>query len=668
MKKSKIILPCSLIIFLFVTALRIYNFEYKYEEKNEVSGIVTKIESKENKISFIVKGEEKVLINDYDFISNVNLGDYVIIKGKSKLPSDNTNFNLFNYKNYLMSKNIYYTFTLEEITVKKNKSLLYSVKRKILDMIDSLDNDYIYTFILADNRINDETYASYQINGISHLFAVSGMHISLITTTLMFLLNKIIKNKKITSLFICFVLVFYMFLTGFQASVIRSSLMFILASIFRLFSIKVEPINLIILILIILLLVNPFYIYDIGFVYSFVISITLILLSKRIKEYDNYFLKLFYISFISFIISIPITVNHNFSINILSPILNLFFVPFVSYIIFPLSILTMFINNLMPILDILLSILEKVSILASDYKLEIIIPHMNLYMIIIYYLLVLLFFRSNKKIFLFFIVLMLLFYSNKKYFNNNYIVTMIDVGQGDSILMELPNNKANILIDTGGNKNYDISKNVIVPFLKSKGIKKINYIVLTHGDYDHMGSAINLVNNFKVEKVIFNCGKSNELEQELIVNLEKNKISYYSCIKELNVDNTKLYFLNNVIYNNENDNSNVIYTELNNHKFLFMGDAGIVVEEDIIEKYDLKDIEVLKVGHHGSKTSSSKVFIDSITPNYSIISVGKNNLYKHPNDIVLENLSSSNIYRTDIDGSIMFKIKNKELQIETCLP
>ena len=183
-----------------------------------------------------------------------------------------------------------------------------------------------------------------------------------------------------------------------------------------------------------------------------------------------------------------------------------------------------------------------------------------------------------------------------------------------------------------------------------------------------MGEAINLVNNFKVEKVIFNCGDHNELEQDLIKVLDKKKIPYYSCVKELNIDDNKLYFLNTKDYANENDNSSVIYTELNNYKFLFMGDAGVKVEEDLIEKYNLQDIDVLKVGHHGSKTSSSKTFIDEINHNYSIISVGKNNRYGHPNNSVLDNLEKSKIYRTDQDGSIMFKIKNNKLQIETCPP
>ena len=141
-----------------------------------------------------------------------------------------------------------------------------------------------------------------------------------------------------------------------------------------------------------------------------------------------------------------------------------------------------------------------------------------------------------------------------------------------------------------------------------------------------MGEAINLVNNFKVEKVIFNCGPYNDLEQDLIKVLDKKHIKYYACIKELNIDNNKLYFLQTKEYDNENDNSNVIYTELNGYKFMFMGDASITTEKEIMNKYNLQDIDVLKVGHHGSKTSSGKEFISDINPKYSIISVEKNNI------------------------------------------
>ena len=264
--------------------------------------------------------------------------------------------------------------------------------------------------------------------------------------------------------------------------------------------------------------------------------------------------------------------------------------------------------------------------------------------------------------------------------SGNLEISYLDVGQGDSALIRLPNNSGNILIDTGGKFSYEmekwrekgskysIVKSSTIPFFKSFGIKKLDSLILSHGDYDHIGEAINLVDNFNVEKVIFNCGEFNDLEKELIKVLDKKKIRYYLCIKELNIDNNELYFLQTKEYDNENDNSNVIYAELNGYKFMFMGDAGVDKEKDILDKYNISNIDVLKVGHHGSKTSSGKVFIDGINPKYSIISVGKNNRYGHPNKEVLNNLDGSKIYRTDQDGSIMFKIKKNKLRIATYSP
>ena len=233
-------------------------------------------------------------------------------------------------------------------------------------------------------------------------------------------------------------------------------------------------------------------------------------------------------------------------------------------------------------------------------------------MIILYYTFLYLFINKNKK----YIMLYLLIFViniNSRLFIFNQTITYLDVGQGDSSVIILPHGKT-VLIDTGGlfNSNYSLAKDKIIPYLNSKGINRIDALILTHGDFDHMGEAINLVNNFRVEKVIFNCGEFNDLEKELIKVLDKKKIKYYSCIKELNIDNNKLYFLQTKEYDNENDNSNVIYTELNGYKFMFMGDAGVDKEKDIIEEYNLKNIDVLKVGHHGSKTSSSKYFINKI--------------------------------------------------------
>ena len=186
-----------------------------------------------------------------------------------------------------------------------------------------------------------------------------------------------------------------------------------------------------------------------------------------------------------------------------------------------------------------------------------------------------------------------------------------------------------------------------------------------HGDYDHMGDAINLVENFSVKNVIFNCGDYNLLEKKLINKLNEQNISYSSCIQSLNINDYNLIFLQTKKYDNENDNSNVIYFDINTYKFLFMGDAGIKKESEVLEKYNLKIIDFLKVGHHGSNTSSSEKFLNIIKPKYSIISVGKNNRYGHPKNEVLNNLKNSKIYRTDLNGSIKIKINKEKLIIKT---
>ena len=242
---------------------------------------------------------------------------------------------------------------------------------------------------------------------------------------------------------------------------------------------------------------------------------------------------------------------------------------------------------------------------------------------------------------------------------------MIDVGQGDSSLIIYNDNV--VMNDTGGTSNYNVSSGCI-KLLKSLGYSHIDYLILTHGDYDHMGDSIYLINNYNIKNIVLNNDSFNELESNLIKELKKKKIKYYQNVEKIPISNNIITILNTEEYDNENDNSNVIYIELNNYKFMFMGDAGVDKEKDILERYNISNIDVLKVGHHGSKTSSSKSFINKINPKYSIISVGKNNRYGHPNKEVLNNLDHSKIYRTDEDGSIMFKIKNNKLTIETCSP
>ena len=681
MKKLKIALQSnigiiSLIIISITYCLVYYNKKIEVKEEYKIIGIIEKIEKTDNYINLYIKTKKnKYLLKTKENLE-YKLGYKVESYGKTTIPQKNTLPNIFNYQNYLKSKKIFQIFYAEKIKIIDKKiNIIYLIKNKLYDKMDSNKNTnkYLRTFILGDNSlIEDNILESYSNNGISHLFSLSGMHISIFSSILFFILNKIFKKENIIYLLIIFFLLFYLILTGFLVSLIRAVLMYIFGFINKKYKLNIKTYKQILILFFILLIYNPYYIYNQGFLFSFIISFFLIIFSKKINNKKTYIKKLITTSYISFLVSIPILINNFHSINLLTPLYNLIFVPLISIIIFPLSLLTFIIPQLNPIFELSINVLQSLSLILNKISIfEIKLSHINLIIIVIYYILIIL--TINKKrniIYLIILIILIIIHYNISVINFNTRITFLDVGQGDSTLINLPHNQSNILIDTGGiiNSNYSITKNKIVPYLKSIGIHKIEYLILTHGDYDHMGESMNLVNNFKVEKVIFNCGPYNDLEKELIKILDKKKIKYYSCIRELNIDKNKLYFLQTKEYDNENDNSNVIYTELNGYKFMFMGDASSITEKEILDKYNLPDIDVLKAGHHGSKTSSSKEFIDEINPRYSIISVGKNNRYGHPNKEVLENLRDSKIYRTDQDGSIMFKIKNNRLKIETCGP
>ena len=674
MKNLRIILLYRIILLTLLVTIGITLYRININKKINIETITGQIINKkilEDEIELEIKGKEKVIIKTKE---NYNIGDLVELKGKIELPNKNTIPNLFNYKNYLKSKNINITIKPTSIKLlKQNKKIKYKIKENIINYIEKYKTkEYLKTFILGDNsNLEKNILTSYQTNGISHLFAVSGMHLSLFSNILLLILKKINKNETINYLIIIIFFIFFAFLTNYTPSILRALILYILTTLNKQLNLNIKTIYLLIIDLIILLLYNPFYIYNIGFIYSFIITASLIITPKIINKQKQYIKKILLTSTISFITSIPISINNFHEINIISPITNLIFVPLISLIIFPLSLLTLLIKPLDNILLIATKILENLSLLIEKLKINIILSHIPWYMIIIYYITIIIFIKGleQKQIKkLLPLILIIVIHTNIKNMSTITRITSLDVGQGDSTLIEL-NNK-NILIDTGGRPNSSTSLvlNKTIPYLKSLGIKKIHYAVLTHGDFDHMGEAINLVNNFKVEKVIFNCGPYNDLEKELIKVLDKKKIKYYSCIKELNIDKNKLYFLQTKEYDNENDNSNVIITELDGYKFMFMGDASITTEKEIMSIYNLPDIDVLKVGHHGSKTSSSEEFINEINPKYSIISVGKNNRYGHPNKEALSNLKKSKIYRTDIDGSVLFKIKNNKLKIDTCCP
>ena len=667
MKKLKIILVFSFLI-LFLYNLN-YKSKYNLNDTN-IKGIIDKYKITNNKLELEIKGKERIICNLYfktdlekeEFSKKIKLGQTVNLKGKMNIPKENSTKNLFNYRKYLKSKKIYYTFTIEEIKISYNKNFLYTIKNNLIKRINNLNSPYLYAFILGDTSfIETNIKSTYQTNGISHLLAISGMHITLLFSTIYKLLNKI-KKTKINLFIVSIILIFYLFLVNFTPSSIRSGLMFIILN----FNKKIKSYQILLFILVLLLCINPYYIYNNGFILSFVVSFYILIFKSLIK--GNYFSKLFMTSFIAFIAGLPILIYNYNSINILSIFLNLLFVPLVTYIIFPLSFISL-IFNFTKIYNFFTNLMEQMSLFFDKISINIILRHIGIFIIIYVIIGIIVLYKLTQKKYKYLFLYLLVIFIHSNIYLINPTITFLDIGQGDSALIELPFNKGNILIDTGGNvKNTDYSLvlNTTIPYLKKRGIKKINYLILTHGDYDHIGEAINLINNYKVDNVIFNIDSYNDLENNLIGVIKNKKINYYKGFNILNINDYKFEFLNTRIYDNENDNSNIIYFVINNYKFLFMGDAGKIKESDLLKKYDLNNIDFLKVGHHGSNTSSSKDFINHIKPKYAIISVGKYNIYGHPKDSVLHNLRNSNIYRTDLDGSVEIILNKNGYKIKTC--
>lgn len=607
------------------------------------------------------------------FKSNYNLGDIIKVKGTLEVPNNNTIPNTFNYKKYLYHKKINYILKIDNFSkLKDNKNILLKIKNDILKRIENTKhNNYLYAFILGKSSyIDNESYNNYKINGVTHLFALSGLHVSLFSGIILLILNKLKLNEKLSFIITSMFLIFFSFIASFTPSILRATIFFILSGLNKIYYTFIKPKNILFLTFSILIFKNPFYIFDTGFILSFTITYFILLLNESITIKDN-IKSILIISLLSFLSSLPIIINLSYEINIIGFINNILFIPLVTNIIFPFSIIVIIIPKLSFILFILTNIMEFISKYSSNLlNITIYFQRLNYFEIIIYYILLIISIKKSKKvIFILFIFILILYI--KPSFDKDTYVYFIDVSQGDSALIVTKNNKS-ILVDTGGklnykndnwkqkNKEFNLMASSIIPFFKSIGLKKIDYLLITHGDADHAGYSIELLNNYKVMNKYTNKGRKNSLEKKINISSLESKY--------LKIDDIEIYSLNDSIYNNENKDSLVLLFKVYNYKFLFMADADKEVEKNIIEKYNLKNIDVLKVGHHGSKTSTDESFINEITPKYSIISVGKNNKFGHPNIETLNTLKKSKILRTDELGTIKITLNKNKSLIETFTP
>lgn len=718
MKKSIKIIIITGVIVLFISLINsIYKFNFKYKNEENFSRkncMIIRLEKiEEDKITYLVKyNNNNFLLNIYENeginlkeVSNFTYGDIVSCRGKIVIPSKLNNPYEFDYKLYLNSNDIVGTISCYDIKKvgKKLGNLIlklgYFLRDNITYRIDSIYEsdklELLKTMIYGEDiNLDKDIGEVFKNNGLSHVLAVSGMHM----TYLLFLIDMLLKNKnsKLVLLLDVIILVIFTVISALSISVIRACIMSLLAIIEKNNKIKVNKYANIIIAFMLIIAINPYSIFSVSFLLSFLSTFGIILLYNLIYSYFKIKFKLNYITryifktislnISSIIMILPLQIYFTGSFELISILSNLIISPIISFefIIGFLTLLLIFIpyvsnilvfSNLI-ILEIIIHILNFISKL--NYF-TIYIPRQSLFEIFTYYLLIAilslkkyipaLFNKKRKKIIrniAFLITIFVILYNISMYIYRMYFeeyVYFFNVGQGNMAIIR--EDRKVIIVDIGSTQE-SLAGNILNNFLKAKAINKIDAIFLTHLHDDHINGIYDTTKNIKINKVYYGIPK--EGEDVLIDTLAKNNIpkENLNFLDEIKIGNVSINVLSppksKIIISNDiiNSNSLVLLVKTKNNKILFMGDATIETEEELLKNNDIvkniKDIDVIQIGHHGSKTSTSNNFISNINSCIAIISAKKEK-FGHPDKEVLDILDkySFKIKITQNDGAIKLK-------------
>ncbi len=704
-----------------------YRYSSIYEEKEYtvIGKIVSNKQEKEYKNCYKIKvlkvqDLNKDVKNTYlnlfiDKKINLEYGDIIKCKGDLEKGKEARNYRGFDYNSYLKTQKIYGIFNSKKVEfISKDIDIFYianNISNKIEEKIDLLLNEteanLCKGLILGKTQeIEESIKENFRIVNISHILAISGLHVTYIVMLITIISQRII-GKKYGTIFVIVVLIFYMFLVGFTPSIVRACIMGILVDLAFLVHRKNNFWNSLALSLLLILINNPYSILNIGLQLSYLATIGIVSFSRKIrKKIDNFkFLKNnlvirknnkiqtlvnkikenLSVMFSAQILILPIMI-YNFNIigtyfiisNLLVSVIigTTIFLSILlvtsSFIFFPISKIF---SHILTILLQLLIIISNISKLPFS---KIYIPTPSILSIILYYVMIyVLNFLDNvyskesdsyyrirnliaifkyrirknrprvKKVIIATFVLMIIMNILPK----NLKVHFIDVGQGDSTFIVTPHNKT-ILIDGGGslNKNFDVGEKTLVPYILDRGYTKIDYIFVSHFDFDHVGGILTVLQELKVGKVIIGEQFENSENYEKMIKIaRKKKIEIIQVDKEndIVIDEVKFNIIwpdkENIIKENSlNNNSLVMKMIYKNFSMLFTGDIEEIAERNILDIYkdnsDILKSDVLKTAHHGSKTSSINEFLNLVKPKIALIGVGKTNTFGHPNIEVLERL------------------------------
>ncbi len=480
--------------------------------------------------------------------------------------------------------------------------------------------------------------------GVSHLFAVSGMHLGIMIAFISFILDFLFLKKSTYRFIITSCLLAYNIMTSFAVSIVRASLLVI--GVFLTDGMMFSKTDILAFIMIGFLLYNPYYLYGTGFILSFMIAFSIVL-GKTLWKNNSKISQIFHIGILATVVSLPIIVNLNNSIGLLNPVYNVVFVGYVSNLFLPASFILVIIPGLEKIYLAIISgfeLLLEFSYQANTYLNFSFISGLTkmLYWLVLVFCLVQ--YHKIRRIYL--ITALIVITSINiylKYLPNISYVRILDVNQGDAI--HIHQGYCDILIDTGKPDDY----NSVINYFIKQNIHSLDFLIITHFHDDHYGEMVDIINYLSVDSLIVN--------QEIpLSGSMEYRIGRVGDI--LNCAGVKMQIINEFSNEDENNNSLVIYLEISNHNWLFTGDIEAVTENRLVQDYEF-DLDVLKIAHHGSDTSTTLEFLNKFKPEKAVISVGQNQ-YNHPSNEVINRLERAgvSVYRTDLLGTITFYYEN----------
>lgn len=647
------------------------------------------------------KGKTLVTVyNQQEDFSKLKIGNFYKIEGKLRTPFEAVNPSQFDYGKYLRNFGTFTTFYTDYSKVKlENKQI--STKWKFLQSLNNVRYRIIKThekylkspnleilggIVFGDDAVAPPDYIKniFINSGLLHILAASGMNVAFIYGFWFFFLFKIFKLPfKFTVISGMGTVILYSMMTGLGASVVRATIMLLFVLIGKLIDRDAHSIALLSFVAMLMLIYNPAYINDVGFQLSFLVTFGLLISANLFQFTHNkiltYLKDAFLIPLIAQIWVAPLQMFYFNTFSLYAVFANaitaliLPVISFGGFISSILSVIPQFSDFVCKIFDFVLNPFLNflVYISTSFAKLPhslIQTTHPNVLQILIYYsivLLILLMFKiySKKILYLTLSLIFILIISTIPLPNHNLEITAFAVQNADAFLIKTPENKY-FIIDTAksGYKGQKSQAQIIIlKYLKDKGIKNIEGLIISHFDNDHSGGAIDLYKNLNIKNTYVNSLQANSMiSKEILktikpIRLAKNNTLIYS--------EPNLEIRNYISGIKNNDNENSIITSIKYEKFsvLFMGDAGITAYNTL--KNDLpKDLTLLKLGHHGAKNVIDKNMLKALNPQYVLISSAHNDK-NHPHQLTLNVLRRSNVLRTDIHNSIRIVVSKKDFKI-----